>query len=613
MKDNQSVVKKYVTYLQLEKSLSKNSIEAYLDDLEKLAVFVEAEEKSVLEVTLDDLHQFVAQLRDVGICPRSQARIISATPAPSGETKPTAAKGGTISFELGDITAIDPYNAQESEGTQVCQALFDSLTVIDPKTGKVQPAAAESWKPNADGTVWTFKLRSGAKFADGTPVKAEDFVYAWNRIATSAFTNAKDPSQIAYHLGPVVGFDDAQAKGTPMSGVKAVDDSTFEVTLSYPFADWPFVCAHPALAPVPKALVEGGVDFNGTKVPFAEMPVGNGPFKMSEPWKHDQYVKVVRNDDYYGKKANIDGVDFMIFKDLETAYREFQAGNLDFTQIPDGQIEAAKTTYGVSTDGYTVAPGKGVLLGAETAIYFLSLDTKKAPLDNVNLRKAISLAINRDAINSTVYEGTRVPATGMVPPGLPGYVENSWPDSKYDVEAAKKALADAGYPEGKGLKPLKINYNAGAGHAKVVELIASDLKAIGIQTTSETLEGAQHWDMLRTTKYDIGRDGWIADYPIADNFTYPFFDSKSADNHSHYSNSAVDADILKARSTTDDAARAEMYTKIQATIGADVPTVPIVYYAHRRVGSDRLNDFVYDNQGLVAFENAWITGGGAAK
>jgi oligopeptide transport system substrate-binding protein len=535
-------------------------------------------------------------------------------PKQATTTTPTVevAKGGTISFELGDITAIDPYNAQESEGTQVTQALFDSLTVIDPKTGEVLPAAAEKWSSNADATVWTFNLVPGAKFADGTPVTANDFMYAWNRIAASAFTNAADPSQIAYHLGPIVGFDKAQESGTPMPGVKVIDDKTLEITLSSAFADWPYVMAHPALAPVPKALVEGGVDYNGAKVPFAEMPVGNGPFKMSEPWKHDQYIKVVANADYYGKKPNIDGVDFMVFKDIETAYREFQAGNIDFTQIPDGQIESAKTSFGVSTDGYTVQPGKGVLLGAETAIYFLTLNNVKAPLDNPNVRKAISLAINREAINATVYEGTRVVATGMVPPGLPGYVENQWPDSKYDVAAAKQALVDAGFPEGKGLPTLTINYNAGAGHAKVMELVASDLKAIGINTKSETLEGAQHWDLLRTTKYDIGRDGWIADYPIIDNFTFPFFSSSSSDNHSHYSNAAVDADILKARSTVDDAARVKLYEEIQATIAKTNPTVPIVYYAHRRVGSNRLNDFVYDNQGLANFVDAWITGGGAA-
>lgn len=541
----------------------------------------------------------------VGCTPKQQTS--------AGTTAGKVTKGGTIKFYLGDITAIDPYNAQESEGTQVTQSLFDGLTVIDPKTGKVMPAVADSWSANADATVWTFKLKSGVKFADGTPVTAKDFVYAWNRLAESAVKNPKDPSQIAYHLGPIVGFDEAQAKGTPMPGVKAIDDLTLEVTLSSSFADWPYVVAHPGLSPVPQALVEGGVDFNGKKVPYAEMPVGCGPFKMAEPWKHDQYIKMVRNDDYYGTKANIDGVDFMIYKDQDTAYREFQAGNIDFCPIPDGQIQAAKTTYGVTDDGYTIQPGKGTVLGAETAIYFFSFDNKKAPFNNEKLRQAVSLGVNRQAIADTVYEGTRIPADSMVPPGLPGYVKGQWPYSKYDLAQAKQLLADAGFPDGKGLPSIKINYNVGAGHDKVVELVQSDLKALGINSTSEALEGAQHWDYLRTTKYDMGRDGWIADYPIADNFTFPFFSSKSADNHAHYANPEVDAAISKARATIDDATRVKAYEDIQATVAKAAPTMPLVFYAHRHVGSNRLNDFMYDNQGLAHFDTAWLTDGGASK
>ena len=531
----------------------------------------------------------------------------------SGGTGAKVAKGGTISFFITEPAAIDPYNAQESEGTQVTQSIFDSLTVIDSKTGKVLPAAAESWTSNTDGSVWTFKLRAGAKFQNGAPVTAKDFVFAWNRIAESSFKNAKDPSQISYHLAPVKGFDAAQTKGTPLEGLKAVDDSTFQVTLSQSFADFPYVAAHPGLAPVLQTLVEGGVDYNGAKVPFADMPVGNGPFKMSEPWKHDQYVKVVANADYYGTKANVDGVDFKIFKDVDTAYREFQAGTLDFTSIADGQIESAKSAYGVSADGYTVEPGKGVLTGPEAAIYYFPLNNTKAPFNNVKLRKAVSWAINRQAIADTVYEGTRKPANSFLPPGIPGYENNQWPDSNYDVAKAKALLAEAGYPGGKGLGSIKINYNVGAGHDKVVELIQSDLKAIGIATTSEVLEFPQHIKKLTAGDYQMARYGWIADYPIADNFTFAMFNSKSADNASKYKNLAMDAAMVKARATTDEAARVAMYAQIQKTIGADMPVIPIVYYAHRHVGSNRLNGFVYDNQGLAHFENAWLTNGGASK
>jgi oligopeptide transport system substrate-binding protein len=536
------------------------------------------------------------------------------TSSSGGGTSTTGpAKGGTLNYFVQEPASIDPYNTQESEGTVVESALFDSLTVIDPVAGKVLPSAADSWSSDASATVWTFKLHPGAKFADGSLVTANDFVYAWNRIAESASKNATDPSQISYHLTPVVGYDEAQAKGTPMSGVKAVDDATLQVTLQYPFADWPFVVAHPALAPVSQKLVEGGVDYNGTKVPFADMPVGNGPFKMSEPWKHDQYIKVVRNDDYFGEKALLDGVNFQIFKDQDTAFREFQAGTLDFTQIPDGQIESAKKAYGVSPDGYTVNPGQGVLLGSEAAIYYFTLNNAKAPFDNEKIRKAVSYAINRQAIVDSVYEGTRKPANSFLPPGITGFKDNQWPSSSYDATKAAQLLTEAGFPGGKGLAPIKINYNSGAGHGKVVELVQSDLKKVGIQTTTEQLEFPQHIKKLTAGDYQMGRYGWIADYPIADNFTFALFGSKSADNASKYSNPEVDAAMIKARAITDDTARAAAWADIQTKIGSTLPVIPIVYYAHRHVGANRVNNLVYDNQGLPHLEKAWLTGGGASK
>jgi oligopeptide transport system substrate-binding protein len=538
----------------------------------------------------------------------------SASASSSGDkSSPKPQKGGRLSYYIQEPAAIDPYNAYESEGIQVGQALFDSLTAIDAKTGKLVPAAADSWTSSADATVWTFKLHPGAKFADGESVTAADFVYAWNRIAESASKETTSPSEIAYHLARVQGYRDAQTKGTPMSGLKAVDKLTLKVTLAYPFAQWPYVCAHPGLAPVPKKLVEGGVPYDNGKVPYAEMPVGNGPFKMSAPWKHDQYIKVVRNDDYYRAKAFLDGVDFKIFKDENTAYREFQAGTLDFTEIPDGQIAAAKKAYGVSSDGYTAEPGKDVLLGPEAAVYFFSLDLKQAPLNNENVRRAISLAINRDAINKGVFEGTRKAATSMLPPGIPGYAEDQFAYSHYDVAAAKKMLASAGYPNGKGLPPIKIIYNSGAGHEKVVQFVQSDLKAIGVSTTSEGYEATKYYPLLSGTAYQMGRDGWQADYPIADNFTNPIFNSQSPDNHSHFASTVADADMRVARQTTNEAAREAIYANIQSKIGDGAPVVPIVYYAHRKVASKRVHDLDYDNMSMPHLEKAWLASDAASK
>ncbi len=509
--------------------------------------------------------------------------------------------GGTFKYYINEPAYIDPYNCQESEGTQVTNSIFDSLTAIDAKTSELKPAAAESWKSNDDATVWTFKLVKGAKFHDGTPVTAKDFKYAWERMVNPA-TNPEDPSVVSYHLSAVKGFNElSEGTATELSGVKAIDDTTLEVTLSEPFADFAFVCAHPALAPVPQAAVEKD------PAAFAQMPIGNGPFKMTEPWAHDQYIKVARFDDYYGDKTLVDGVDFLIFKDEDTAFREFEAGNIDFTSIPTGRIDELKSSKGESTDGYTVEPGKQVLVGAETSVYYMVMNNKDAALSNAKVREAISLAINRQAICDTLFEGTRKPATGIVPPGIFGFQEDAWASSKYDVAAAKKALADAGFADGAGFPTLTLSFNSGSGHEDIMQLIQADLKAIGINAEMAGTEWAQYLKLLDAGQFQIGRLGWIADYPIFDNFMYPIFQTDSGDNKSKYSNAEFDNGILEARTIVDEDARVKAYQDLEKLVGESTPVAPLMFYAHRHVGSDRVNDLVYSPAGLATLDTCWLT------
>ncbi|MDZ4064856.1 MAG: peptide ABC transporter substrate-binding protein, partial [Coriobacteriia bacterium] len=422
--------------------------------------------------------------------------LVGATGCTGGDKKTTDGtgaeiqKGGTFAFYISEPPFIDPVNLQDSEGVQVGQAVFDSLVTFDPLTSEIAPAAATSWEPNEDASVWTFHLAKGATFHNGDPVTAQDFKYAWERIC-----NPKNESEISYHLAAVKGFDEMQAAtATELSGVKAVDDTTLEVTLNYPFADFEYVVGHPALAPVPKSAVESGVEYNGATVDFAEMPIGNGPFKMAEPWSHDQYIKVAKFDGYYGDAPNIDGVDFKIFTDQDTAYLEFQAGTLDFTQIPSGQIQSTIDEFGESADGYSMEPGKQTVLGTELAVYFLLMNNVDDTFKDPKIRQAFSLAINRQAICDTVFEGTRVPAGGIVPEGIVGFQDNAWAYSKYDPEQAKTILADAGFADGKGLPKLKLEYNTGSGHEDILQLVQNDLKAIGIESELVGTEWAQYLD-----------------------------------------------------------------------------------------------------------------------
>ena len=328
---------------------------------------------------------------------------------------------------------------------------------------------------------------------------------------------------------------------------------------------------------------------------------------MAEPWKHNQYIKVERNDNYNGDAAYLDTVEFRIFKDPETAYTEFEAGNLDFTQIGEGKIKDAIAKYGESADGYTVAAGEQVLLGAETSTYYLILNNEHELLKNADLRKAITLAVNRQAICDTVFEGTREPADSILPPAMAGYKPGAWADSRYDMEAAKAALAAAGYPGGEGLPTFKLAFNSGGGHEKIMELVQADLKAIGIETEFESADFPVYLKQLDEGKHQIARLGWVADYPIAYNFLYALFDSKSTDNKALYKNAAVDKAIKDAEMITDTAARAEAFAAIDATIGADNPVAPLMFYKHHHVGSDRIRDFKFNALYFGNFEKAWVS------
>ncbi len=536
--------------------------------------------------------------------------------------------GGT--FVFGDMTEpayIDPYNAQETSGVNVESNLFDSLVAIDPiDATKLLPAAAESWEPNGTLDVWTFKLNPDGKFSDGTPVKAQDFVFAWNRIANpkevNTITKKADPSVLGFHLESVKGYQDVvDGKATTMSGLKAVDDLTLEVTLSKPYADFEFVVAHPALAPVPQKYVEGGVDYNGTKVPFGEMPIGNGPFKMSEPWKHEQYIKTVKNENYYGEKGYLDGVDYIIFKDTETEFLEFQAGNLDFSIIGQGQIETAKTQWGESPDGYTVNPGEQVLLGAFPGLYYIEMNNLDPVMKNIDVRRAVSLAINRQAICDVVWQGTRVPADGFVPPGIGGHVEQAWPDAKYDVEAAKAALEKAGFPGGEGLPKLKLSYNADGQHKPVMELVQSDLATIGV--TADLNPYADFASYLKASEQppgatvdgprsqvQFGRMGWVADYPTPANFLLSMFITGGGNNYSGFSNKTIDDMMSAANAIADTAARSKAWEEINKKIGADTPVAPLAFYRNNFVGSDRVHGFVFGVTQLPEFGKTWLTNGG---
>jgi len=494
--------------------------------------------------------------------------------------------GGTMRLHINEPVSLDPPNAYESEGIQVVRQLWDGLFTYDAVTLETKPELCEKYEISDDGLTYTFYIKKGVKFHSGKELKAEDFVYSWTRLVL------KDTaSYLAYHLSPVVGYEECQdGSAMELKGMKALDDYSFQITLQYPYADFINTLGHVAFYPVNKESIESAGEAAG------EMPDGTGPFKFVK-WEHDQYVELVRNDDYYGQKAYLDGAKFVIIPDEQTAFLEFQAANIEFTEIPVGQVKATAADP-LWKDGVIIHP----MLG----LYYYGMNVNAEPFkDNLPLREAIGLMIDRQNVCEIISEGVSVPASGFVPPGIPGFQENAMGYS-FDLEKAKEKLVEAGYPEGEGLPVLKLGYNTGAGHESIAEAIQADAAKIGIKIEIEGFEWGTMLEKARAGEIVFFRLGWQADYPTMDNFLYPLFYSKSSDNYADYNNPEVDKLLVEARSTSDKAQREAKYQEVEKLILKDAAFAPIYFYGTRRIIQTYVKDFVLDNMENYDLAPVWL-------
>lgn len=488
-----------------------------------------------------------------------------------------------VSMYLSNPVSIDPYNCQEDQGTQVCMQLFSQLARYDFQTEQIVPYAASSWEVNSEATVFTFHLREGAIFHNGDPVNAQSFKRGWERLVDPN-TNPDSPSTVSYHLSMVEGYDALQAGETnDLSGVICQDDYTLEVRLVNSFADFPFVTCHPALSPIPEVALDN------FQVYF-KAPIGNGPFMMDGTWVDGQHINLVRFDNWFGELPQVEYINFNIQKDIETAYREFLAGNVNITTVPVAQVKEAEERFGVSLDGYTITPEHQVVDGEEPSTYYIVLNTNEEPFNDINLRTAISLAINRESICENIFLGTRSPADNIVPPKIQGYQEGAWKYSKYDKAAALKIL-DKYFPKdangSRGIK-FKLSFNAEGGHKAIMEQVQADLAEVGIEAELDQVEWAALLSRYNSFDFDAGRLGWTADYPIMDNFLFPLFYTDNGDNRSGFSNPELDAKIMSARGIIDTDERISILQEINREIGEELPVIPIFFYNLSSVGDSKI-------------------------
>ena len=459
-----------------------------------------------------------------------------------------------------DPESLDPHKTSTVYEAHILRDLFLGLTTEDAKS-EVIPGAAESWTISPDGKVYTFKLRPGALWSDGSPVTAHDFVFSWQRV-----TDPATAGEYAYMLAPVVNAEDVTAGKKPPAelGVKAIDDMTFEVTLNAPTPYFLEMLTHQATYAVSKANVEA----KGAEFTKPGNLVSNGAYVLAEFVPND-HIKVVKNDKFYdAANVKIDVVNFIPTEDRSAAMKRLEAGELDSNDdIPTEQLAELKTKF-----------GDQVRLGPYLGTYYYAFKIGKAPWDNVKLRHAVSMAIDRDYLAEKVWTNTMIPAYSFVPPGISGYETRTTDYSEMTQldreDAAKKVLAELGYGPDKPLK-MEIRYNTSENHKNTAVAIQEQLKPLGIEVTLLNTDTKTHYGHLEQHgDFDIARAGWIADYKDPENFL-ALCKTGTGNNYAEYSNKDYDALLAAAAAEGDAAKRMKSLSDAEAIgVARDLCVVP---------------------------------------
>jgi len=513
--------------------------------------------------------------------------------APSPAASPSAGVGtGPFRYAITEPGAIVPGDVVDPGGLTVVDTLFDSLTAYD-RDGATVPAAAVAWTPDPSATAWTFTLRPGATFHDGSPVTARSFLDAWTRAARRGAAG--------YHLADVEGYARVTSDPTAaFTGLRAVNDATLVVRLVRPLADFPAVVAHPALGPLPPSALTGA----DLPAGFADRPVGNGPFQLAEPWARGRFLRAVRFEAWRNGSgpAELSEVLFK-FDDPDTAYVAFQQGRRDFAAIPTGALAQAQRRYRVSPDGYS---GPGVLTGVTGSVYYLGMDLAAPPFTNVDVRRALSLAVDRETLARANREGNAEPARAAASRSVPGARFRNCDNCRHDPDEARRLFAEAGVTE------LELWFNQGGGHERIAAALTDQLEAVGVtlRTRSPELAPGQsplpaYLEALGNGSAPLFRFGWSVDYPTLDNALTPLFSggaagAEGAGNYGRFADPEVDGLLATARATLDEAARRDLYVEAEElALDRHQAIVPLLFFRLAAVVSDRVEGFVLSPLGTA--------------
>lgn len=489
-------------------------------------------------------------------------------------------------------SSLDPHKVESDVEFNIISDLFEGLLSVSPE-GEIQPRLAAKWE-NKDNTVWTFHLRPGVTWSDGTAITAQDIVWSWQRLVSPA--TASPYASYPGNMHIVNAQDIAQGKKKPDTlGVKAIDDATLEVTLSQPNAAFLPMLAHPSLVPVDKVLVNRF----GEKWTKPEHMVTSGAYKLSQ-WVVNERIVAERNPRYWDNADTvINKVTYLPISSEAADVNRYKAGEIDIVYtVPINQFTQLKKTMGDQLD---VSP--------QLATYYYEFNTTKPPFNDPRVRLALNMALDKDIIAEKVLGQGQRPAWLISQPDIGGVkLHNpdyaSWPRDKRIAEA-KKLLSEAGYNDS---HPLVFNllYNTSESHQRVA-IAASSMwkKNLGVEAKLQNQEWKTMLDTMHTHNFDAVRYAWIADYDDAATFLNNFRTGDS-ENTSQYSNPAYDEALRNAAKAPDVATRGKFYQLAEDLLGKDVPAVPVYHYVRTHLVKPWVGGFTPDKLGYYFTRDMYI-------
>ncbi|THF82614.1 peptide ABC transporter substrate-binding protein [Cohnella fermenti] len=524
----------------------------------------------------------------------------NAAPSSSASSSSSAdvKKGGEFRFTLAsEPPSLDPALMTDAQSSIVAAGLYEGLYRLD-SAGEPQPAIATGYDVSDDGLVYTFKLRDDATWSNGDKVTANDFVYSWKRALAP-----ETASEYAYMLFYIKGAEEYNA-GTGSAddvAVKATDDTTLEVTLKSATPYFPSLVSHYTYLPVHEATVEA----NEAWAADASTIVSNGPFLLKE-WAHEDKLVLEPNPNYFDKdKVNFSKVTISLVEDNNTVYNMFQSDDIDWIGAQAGQVPTDRTAQ-------VIADGSAQVKAIASSYYYV-FNTQKAPFNNVKIRKAFSMAIDRQSIIDNITQANQTPAYALVPPSIAGtdgkLFREMYPDTGYfseDIDEAKKLLAEGMAEEGIAQLPkITLLYNTSEGHKAIAEA-AADMwrKNLGVEVAVTNQEWGTFLETRDAGQFDVARAGWGADFNHAINFTYDLIHPKSGNNDGKYDNEQVGKWLDESLAATDEATRLDLIAKAEKQAIDDMAVLPFYYYTTVTMVKDDIEGVTSDYSGHID----WVFG-----